>query len=524
SYIVSGTNTITNNFTVGNLTFAPNSELIIAPTGTLNVLTNYTSSDSGTLEYFAGSTNSPPRIIVGGTAFLDGALIIQFPDGTPVFGDQYAVISAGNFTGSFNSITLPNSDIFRGRGIIIDGIFYVLVAPTSYTQVALNQNQYNVAQALNSFISATSGDELVVSTALDHLTAAQYPNAFNQIMPALYSTFSTMAFNEANALNNNLIQRLGNLRVAGVGFSQCGFNDSPILDDNKNPKACKKDILTPSVDNHWGVFMDGNGIFANVNNNNQLPGYTIQSGGVALGANYKWNETFATGFYTGYQGTQSKQTAGTFVCDNASRFGLFGTYGYGGLFANAILGGDMHNYQVNRGIQFPGLSRTANSSPTAGELDSMLATGYDIKRGNFTFGPITSLQYTYFGLQPFTETGAQSLDLSVASANANSLIYTLGTRGFYSWQMNKKILVVPQINLGWQHEFLQNPYAINATFPNGAGFNYTTTTALRDSLYTGLGFSVNLAKKYDAFFFYNASCCNPTLVSQNFSISLGVKF
>ena len=155
----------------------------------------------------------------------------------------------------------------------------------------------------------------------------------------------------------------------------------------------------------------------------------------------------------------------------------------------------------------------------------MLATGYDMRRGKFTFGPTTSLQYTYLGVQPFTEAGAQSLNLNVANENANSLIYSLGSHCFYTWQLNKEVLVVPQINLAWQHEFLQNPYAINSSLQGGGGnFTYMTTTPNRDSLYTGIGFTVNFAKKYDASFFYNASAGNNDLVSQNFFASLGTRF
>ncbi len=191
---------------------------------------------------------------------------------------------------------------------------------------------------------------------------------------------------------------------------------------------------------------------------------------------------------------------------------------------NGIVGGDSHSYQVNRNIQFSDLNRTDTSAPTAGELDSMVASGYDVKKGNFTFGPITSVQYTYFDLPPFTESGAQSLDLSEDNVNANSLIYTLGSHCFYTWQINKKLLLLPQINLGWQHEFLQNSYALNSTLGDGVNFTYMSTTPQRDSFYTGIGFSLNLAKKYDASFFYNASTCNPSLVSQNIFIAFGVEF
>ncbi|MBX9577981.1 MAG: autotransporter domain-containing protein, partial [Chthoniobacterales bacterium] len=529
TYYVTGTNNLIDaNFTKGNVVYTAGSVLTIATNGILNVTTNYTSSPTGTLECTFGSSAVP--ITVGGTAALDGKLIVHYANGT-YDGNVNQLMTAGSLTGKFSSIIGDNPERYRYRGVCVgDPEYYIVTAPANYTIVAVNQNQHNVASALNSFINA-SGDYGTVSADLDYLTDPQYPNVFNQISPQLYTTLATVAFNSAVAQYNEMVQRLGNIRVAGVGFSSMGMNDSPIMDDNKNPKSNGKDILIPSVDNHWGCFVDGNGIFANVNIGNQLPGYSAEGGGVTIGADYKWNNEFSTGLYVGYEGFQSKQSGGNFISDNGSRFGAFGTYQHGGFFANGILGGDSHSYQVNRSIQFqgpssiaPALNRTASSAPTAGELDSMLAAGYDVKRGNFTFGPITSLQYTYFGLQPFTESGANSLDLSVASANDNSMVYSLGSHCFYTWQASKNILVVPQINLGWQHEFLQNPYTLNSTFGNGSSFAYNSTTPLRDSLYTGVGFTVNLDKKYDASFFYNASACNPSIMSQNFFVSLGTKF
>lgn len=530
-YIITNNQMIESNgiFTVENLAYAPNSTLLIQQGGQLIVSSNYTSATTGTLNYQFGTTGSAPGITVSNTMTLGGNFIGNFVQGAPSYGSKYKVATAGTITSHFGHIEIDTNGVvnplLRGREIIDgDPVLSILIAPTSYTQMAMNQNQVNVAAALNSFIPATSGDNKVVSTALDYLTAAEYPNAFQQISPALYSTFGTIAFNSANAQNVELVQRLGNLRIAGVGFDTIGLSQSPIQDDNKTSQGSGKDILIPSVDNHWGIFVDGNGIFANVNINNQLPGYTAESGGVTLGGSYKWNNTFTTGLYAGYQGMQSLQQ-GSSILDNSARFGLFGTYQRGGLFANAILGGDSHSYQVNRNINFPGIKRTATSAPTGGELDSMLATGYDVKRGNFIFGPTTSMQYTYLGVQPFGESGAQALNLNVEGENASSLIYSLGTHCFYTWQVKKDILVVPQITLSWQHEFLQNPYAINSTLQGGGGvFNYSTTAPLRDSLLTGIGCSVNFAKKYDVSFTYNATAGNSDLVSQNFFVSLGTKF
>ena len=485
------------------------------------------------------------RVVVTGSAFLNGTMNITTDGVTQLqFGQKYNFLTAsGGISGAFSSIVAPEG--FRGR-LLLSGNntqANILIAPASYTQLAANRNQSNVATALNSFIPYTSGDQQVVSTSLDSLTASQYNQAFNAIMPTFYQQIATIAFNNANAQNMQLVQRLWGLRVAeGGGFSMSGLADNmPLLEgqgDGSTGKGVldsKKDILRPGLDNHWGMFVDGNGIFAQANSGNMLPGYNSQSGGVTTGLTYKWNENVGTGIYCGYQGTYTKSGAdgsglgtGSRLIDNAVRFGVFGTYGQKdgkGLFVNALAGGGYHNFQATRVIQYVGMNRTANSAPGAGELDTMLAAGYDIKKGKFTFGPTASLQYTYLGVNSLNETGAQSLSFNSGGWNSSSMLSSVGAHAAYSWVANKNILVVPQVNLSWQHEFMQNPYAISGNLGGTSPtFSNWSSTPIRDFLYTGVGFTVEFSKRWNTSFFYNAAAGNSDLVSQNIFWSAGIKF
>jgi len=482
---------------------------------------------------------------VSGSATLGGSLIIANP---VAFGTKETFLSASSITGTFSSIIAPAGE--RGR-LVIEGdpTASIIIAPASYTQMAANQNQVNVATALNSFIPYTSGDQQVVSTSLDSLTASEYNQAFNAIMPTFYQQLATIAFNEANALNMELNQRLWGLRLAeGGGFSMSGLSDNyPMFQegpvegqgDGKGVLDAKKDILRPGVDNHWGLFVDGNGIFAQANSANMLPGYNSESGGVTAGVTYRVNPTLSVGAYTGYQGTYTKSGAngsglgtGSSLSDNAVRFGVFGTYGNKdgkGLYLNALAGGAYHNYQATRVIQYTGMNRTANSQPGAGELDTMIATGYDIQKGKFTFGPTASLQYTYLGVDSLNETGAQSLNYNSSGWNSSSMLSSVGAHAAYNWVAHHgsggDIVVVPQINLNWQHEFMQNPYDINGNLGGSSPtFSNLSSSPIRDFLYTGIGFTVEFLKKWNTSFFYNAAAGNQNLTSQNIFWSLGSKF
>ena len=533
---LSGTGTLNGNLTNSGVVAPGNSP------GTLTVKGNFAQTSGGTLLVQVGNgLNS--MLSVNGTATLGGTLVVNSYAGHQFqYGEKIVFLSASEITGSFSSVVVP--DGFRGRVKIFgDPMLEVIMAPASYTQMAQNRNQSNVASALNSFIPATSGDRLVVSTTLDSLTAPQYNQAFNAIMPSFYQQVATIAFNQANAQNMELSQRLWGLRVAeGGGFSMSGLADNYAMiqegqgdGDGKGTKNPAKDILRPGLDNRWGMFVDGNGIFAQANSANMLPGYNSQSGGVTTGLTYKWNKNVSSGIYCGYQGTYTKSGAngsglgtGSSLTDNAVRFGVFGTYGQEngkGFYANALAGGAYHNLQATRVIQFPGLNRTANSAPGAGELDTMLGGGYDVQKGNFTFGPTASLQYTYLGVNGLNETGAQSLNFNSSGWNSSSMLSSLGAHAAYTWYAHKNIVVVPQISLNWQHEFMQNPYAISGNLGGvSPTFSNWSASPIRDYLYTGVGFTVEFAKRWNTSFFYNAVAGNQNLTSQNIFWSAGLKF
>jgi hypothetical protein len=87
------------------------------------------------------------------------------------------------------------------------------------------------------------------------------------------------------------------------------------------------------------------------------------------------------------------------------------------------------------------------------------------------------------------------------------------------------VVVVPQVNLSWQHEFMQNPYAISGNLGGTSPtFSNWSSTPIRDFLYTGVGFTVEFSKRWNTSFFYNAAAGNSDLVSQNIFWSAGVKF
>ncbi|CAN5798354.1 autotransporter domain-containing protein [soil metagenome] len=497
--------------------------------GTLTIQGNYTQSSSGSLDIEIASPTVLDQLIVSGRASLAGTLnIISYHGYKLEFGQQYTFLQAGSVSGGFDSITAPSG--FRGRILENGSTLTLVIAPQSYTQLAVTQNQKNVGQALNSYISATKGDKLTVSTALDLLTAAEGPRALNQVAPNFYESLGTTAIELANAQNQILSQRMSAVRLGARGFSSVGLQ--AVLVNDKDGKSVldakgEQDILKLTPETRWGVWVQGSGIFAKVTNISDVPNYHYASGGFTAGADYSWNEHLSTGFYGGYQGTYAKYGgSGGSNTINSALFGGYATYAQDGFYSDAIIGGGYSSYNVRRPIQFGSIDRTATAKPDGGQFTTYLDAGYDWHVGGFTFGPLVAGQYTYVGLAPFTEDGASSLDLHVDQQDVSSLRTNLGGRIAYTWNITPNLALIPEGRMFWQHEFLNNSRTIGASLDgsSGPGFNYQTANPGRDSVLATAGLVAQIGTRWNGNFYYTADFGNQSFVSHMISAGLEWKF
>jgi len=516
--------------------------------GTLTVNGDFTQTASGTLQIEVGDS-AVDQLIVTGQASLAGTLeAIAFGGHEFAYGDQVPFIQAGSISGTFDQIVVPNN--FRGRFLVNGGTGTLLLAPESYTLVAQNQNQRNVAAALDGFIGA-SGDRDAVSLALDLQTGDQYGNAFDQIAPGLYQTLTDTVIEQTNAQNQMLAQRLSSVRLGARGFHVIGLDQAALTVDRDGKSVADakggNDIITQGSATKWSVFVMGNGIFSRVTNVAQVPNYRFNSGGFIVGIDYTFGgdkvstagagqkavvttirqgSSLTVGLYTGYQGTYAKYANDGRMTINSALFGGYATYANGGFYSDLIVGGAYNGYRVSRPIDFSTIDRTARSSPNGGSFTTYLDLGYDWKVGNFTFGPVLSGQYVYAGTAPFTESGADSLNLRLEQQNVGSLRTNVGGRIAYTWQVTDSITIVPEGRMFWQHEYLQGPNTLGASLDGGSGlgFDYETSAPGRDSVITGAGVSANFGDRWNTSFYYNADFGRQDYVSHMISANLGWKF
>jgi outer membrane autotransporter protein len=496
--------------------------------GVISIVSNPVWTPTSTTLIEIASPTNYDRILVNGIATLDGTLnAVAFGVGTISPGARYDFLEAVSIVGEFDTLLAPVG--LRVRSLNSGTTGTLLFAPDSYVPLALNQNQRNVAAALDTFIAATSGDQQTVSIALDSLTAGEYPSAFNQIMPGFYESLASVSIEQAFNQTQMLNQRIGSVRLGASGFQAMGGITQPLLYDKDGKSAAEAKDASPIVESamatNWNTWALGNGQFSRTTNLSNLQNSSTEGGGFLVGADYRWSENLVSGLYGGYEYTYSKYGSDSNMRGNGMNFGGYASYATEeGYYADAVIGGGYTGYQTRRSIKFSTIDRTAKADPNSTHFSAALNLGKDFEVGKFTLGPIVGAQYTYAGIGSFTESGADSLDLSLDQQNANSLRSTLGGRIAYTWDLSQKIALIPEVRMFWQHEFLNNARNINASLDGGSGasFDYETTDPYRDSVFAGAGVTAQFGENLSGSLFYNINFGSQTY--QNNMISAGLNF
>jgi len=375
-----------------------------------------------------------------------------------------------------------------------------------------------------------TGNETQAQLDAIEANALQLTKTFlNQLSPGLYTTLPTILFNSANVQNTQIQQRLWAVRAGRAQDESV----APVADGGKSATLSGKKVVAPVAepDQKWVTFADGNGMWSQAQSVNNLPGYNSYGGGVQIGATYEFLKGLSVGPYVGYQGAKvnfnGSNGGGSSATQNSVRFGLLGEFQKGGWYTDGIVGGAYNSVDVNHGINISGNGNTfssmANGNVSGGEFDSMLGTGYEFKAGKLTFGPATSLQYTYLHLGGTTETGAGPLNQTIGAQNASSLLYTLGGQASYTIDLTQSVKLQPFASLAWQHEFLQNGYNLSSSIL-GQSYNYQTTNPGRDQYIAGIGGNLVLSKSISAYAVCNLINGDQKIFSQAISGGVNWKF
>jgi outer membrane autotransporter protein len=507
---------------------------------------SYTQSASGTLNLEIASPTDYGRLSITGApgnASLNGAVTPVLLGGyrpryNTVFPDM--VTATGGLQGTFSSVTQPAGPTLLWQPYYTANSFGLKVIRDYANQwLNLTPNQQAVGAMLNRVAGTTSGDLGTVLTAIDDLPAyTDVKNAYKQISPEKAGALANLGLVAATFQVRNLATRTTNLRfVQGESSGGSAASGSLSLNYSKldglmlaynsasfsNLFSARKELQTP--ESRWGLFVDGGAAFGRQKTSINQTGYNFTLGGFTAGADFRLRDHLLVGLATGYSHTNSGfHGSGGSVNANTLPFNAYAAYFPGSLYAYGSLGYALNLFDLERGIDFGGLSRTASTSTTGHQFNLYGETGYDLRLGRFILTPSATLAYSALWVGSLTEQGAGALNLKIASQNADSLQTGVGGRLTVPLNLGS-VKVVPQGYAFYQHEFSNGSRGLNASLSQtGTTFAFQTDAAGRNFALLGASVTAGLKKNLYAQVNYNSEVGRGSSSVQFFNAGLRYEF
>ena len=455
----------------------------------INVGGNYTQGPGGTLALGIGGLQPEQfdHVAVKGNAFLSGNLVVSSLNGFhPSTGDAFELLSTGGkVSGNFSLLDdsqFNNNPTITGQ---LKPVAVEVVAPNGVLLVYLKRPPTIPPPTIPPTppIIDETPEPLPPVNPEEPIPEEEVAQLVDPTAEQLTSMFE-IGFSGANSQRFNLNDRMVQIQQTIVPPPP---TPTPIFEKGAEGKAPPPPAYQPGP--CWGVWANGWGDFVNVYNDPEAKGYQFTTGGMSAGIDYRITDHLAVGLFGGYSHTWTDLKPGNVDVDTG-RGGLYATYfDPQGWWVNAGIWGGYNSYSTSR----QALLGPANGSTNGYEVSTFGDAGYDIHCGNLTFGPVVSMQYTTVHIDSFTEHGSL-VPLNIHADSEDSLRTDAGARASYTWHAGK-IVVVPQVELDWEHEFKYSnlPITVSAPVLNGATATLTGPNIGHDSLIinAGVGLQIN---------------------------------
>jgi uncharacterized protein with beta-barrel porin domain len=419
---------------------------------------------------------------VAGTASLAGTVQANLASGTYTKKSYDILHSAGLGGTTFNTLVLSNPN-FSGSLSYTGTDVFLNLAPNLGGATNLNQNQQNVANALNNFFN--SGGTLPPQFAsVFGLTGGSLANALSQLDGEAATGAERAVFQLTTEFLGLMLDPFVNGRGnggGGAGGPALGF--APEQRDNLPPDIALAyaSILTKappqSFEQRWSAWGSAFG-GSNRANGDPVVGSnntTASTFGFAGGMDYHVTPYTVVGFALAGAGTNwgLANALGTGRSD-ALQAGAYGISWFGSAYIAGALSFSNHWFTTNRSAL--GDALTAN----------FVGQGYGARlEGGYRYAVLPAFAVTPYGAVQFqdfhtpayseSDTTGGGLGLAFASMNATDVRSELGARFDDPTVVYNKPLILFG-RLAWAHDFVSNP-ALSAAFQALPGGTFTVNGA-----------------------------------------------
>jgi uncharacterized protein with beta-barrel porin domain len=470
--------------------------------GTLSIASNYVHAPSATYLAETNGSGQSDLINVGGQAVLQGGTVFVYaqPGTTYKPTQTYKILNAvGGLSGTFSAVNELYPFLLSSLSYDANNA-YLTLQIGGFAAAAVNPIQYAVGTVLDANVSNATGDfaQVLSAMATNIVTDQAAQSVLQQLSGNNYAGLSSSMVQGAQLFMNNFAGQTGG--TASLGGSRVAIAEACDV-------ACDPNALP-----QWGAWGGGIGGFGTIGAQQPVGGVTYNAGGFAAGLDRMITPATRLGVTAGY--TSGTQWVSGFAGQSKSdtfNVGLYGNYAQDKVYADALVGYAYSGNQMWRPISIPGLQpRTALGQTGANQFYGQLESGYRFDLGtvaNAFVTPFARLQ-AYTGTQnAFTETGAQSLNLSIAQQTTNSLRSVLGAQLGGAMDLGWREKLAMQFRLGWSHEYADVGRPVTATLAGAPAMPFTTwgVSPQRDGVVLGLSASTAIADATSVYLRYEGN-------------------
>jgi len=474
--------------------------------GTLDVA-GVAVTETGTFEMKAGSTfkttintdaaNASGTLTASGNLTIAAATTIDITvtPATLTDGQTYVILTGAGGTINVPTTITDNSSkySFTASATATTLKLTVSAATAVYSgSVTSSSNASAAATIFDSLATTATGDMSTVITALDTLTGTALDTAIATTLPDTSGALATAGLSVQSQSLGVVTSRMAALRNGLSGTAESGISSG---------SAAKNSAM-------WGQAF---GATAEQKYRKATDGYDVTTGGLAFGGDQLLDsKDWTVGAAYSYAVTNVNNKGANLGngSDIKSHQGtLYASLDNGPYYVDVLGSVARNDNETNRQINVGSLNRVARGDFKSMQYSAKVGGGYNVDMGDgWTATPTASVQATRISIDGYTETGADALNLAIASQSYNHVQSGLGMKGTYTQDSgsNGETLTVSG-HATWLYDVKSVRQETTSSY-TGGGASFITQAAnpARNAANVGasasydLGTGVSVAASYDA--------------------------
>ncbi len=386
----------------------------------------------------------------------------------------FTIVNADDGTGvdaSALAIT-HNSGIlsFTGVGSGTQDLEVLATRVNTYDTFAGNTGAAAAGAALESAGNTAVGDMLAILDLLDNMSGADLAKALDTLVPD--TNGSTM---EVTKLT------LGQFTGAITAHQE----------------ALRTGVATGSnMKNGLGVWTQSYGSYLTQSQRELSNGYKATVWGTAFGLDLPLSDSFSAGIGYGLtRGTVRGKDNSNRNAIDSSQWTLYGGYAGDAFYLDLSGSYSRNTYDASRRIVVGPEIRTASADYAGQQYSGFVEAGYTLNHDKVRVTPLVSMQYQRLSLNEYTETGADSLDLTVKARDYYFAQTGAGLKfgGPISTKLGK---LVPELRAVSLYDWTTSSQKLTSVF-NGGGSAFDSTGFDPARLSWDFGAKLTLFAKHD---------------------------